>query len=70
MKEYEIINVSWNYDDTANQNTTTGECDYVDEHYIVTLAGVDNPFDMITKRVEKFMFNGETFKVGRIIKIQ
>ena len=70
MKEYEIINVSWNYDDTINQNTTTGECDYVDEHYIVTLAGVDNPFDTITKRVEKFMFNGETFKVGRIIKIQ
>lgn len=69
MKEYKIINVQWSYDDVANL-TMYGDCDYIGEHYLVSLVDVNNPFDSITKRVEIINYSSEEFYIGRIIKFE
>lgn len=69
MKEYKIINTVWSYDDVCNL-TMYGDCDYIGEHYLVSLVNVNNPFDSITKRVENINFSRDEFYVGRVIKFE
>jgi len=67
--KYRISKVTWGYDEEVCTNWTTGCCEYIDEHYIVTVVNVNNPLLIRSIRIEKFQFNPDEYNIGRIISI-